>query len=205
MLGLNPTVIIGVVLAFIVSNVISFGVGHHNGYAAEHDKFLAFQSEVRAAGEAAEAKNKAIIAGHQTVTAQVTQDYESKMAALQANADAAHKAQQAAHAADIQSLQDIHAAKVDELQAVHISTTQQITEGISNAYQSKIDAIHALYADRLRKPSANSGSGNVPIVSSAASGNYDRSAYDVLAADCAITTQKYVSLREWVNRQGAVQ
>ena len=194
-----------IILAAVAAVVIAWFAGDHHGYAKEHDKFIAFQGEVKAAGELAEAKNKAVIAGHVAVTAQVTQDYQTKMAALQARADAAHKAQQEAHAADAQALQDDHAAKIDALQAVHISTTQQITEGISNAYQAKIADIHAAYADRLRKPVANSSGGNLSGISGASVGTYDRSSYDVLAADCAITTQKYVSLREWVSKERAVQ
>ena len=193
MFGLNPTIIIGVVIAFVVSNGISYGVGHHQGYAAEHDKFLAFQADVKAAGELAEAQHKATIAGHEAVTARVSQDAASKLAALQAKADEAVKVEQLAHVQDIQSLQSTHAAE-----------KQQATESVKNDFQSKIAAIHAAYAGRLRG-STDPGGGHVPALSLSTPPAYDHAAYDVLAANCAVTTQMLISLQQWVHDQGAVQ
>ena len=193
MFGLNPTIIIGVVIAFVVSNGISYGVGHHQGYAAEHDKFLAFQADVKAAGELAEAQHKATIAGHEAVTARVSQDAASKLAALQAKADEAVKVEQLAHVQDIQSLQSTHAAE-----------KQQATESVKNDFQSKIAAIHAAYAGRLRG-STDPGGGHVPALSLSTPPAYDHAANDVLAANCAVTTQMLISLQQWVHDQGAVQ
>ena len=193
MFGLNPTIIIGVVIAFVVSNGISYGVGHHQGYAAEHDKFLAFQADVKAAGELAEAQHKATIAGHEAVTARVSQDAASKLAALQAKADEAVKVEQLAHVQDIQSLQSTHAAE-----------KQQATESVKNDFQSKIAAIHAAYAGRLRG-STDPGGGHVPALSLSTPPAYDHAAYDVRAAHCAVTTQMLISLQQWVHDQGAVQ
>lgn len=193
MLGINPYVLIGIALAFIISVGAAFGVGHHQGYQGEHDKFVSFQADVKAAGEAAEAKNKAIAAGHEAVTARVSQDAASKLAALQAKADEALKVEQLAHVQDIQSLQSTHAAE-----------KQQVTESVKNDFQSKIAAIHASYAGRVRG-SADPGARDLPALSLATPPAYDRAAYDVLAANCAITTQMLVSLQQWVRDQGAVQ
>ena len=166
---------------------------------------MTFQGEVKAAGERAEAKTKAVIAGHEAVTQRTIADSNTKLSMLQAKADDALKAMQAQHASSVRSMQDSHAATVESLRATHISTTQQVTEGISNAYESKIASIRAAYADRLRKPSPDSGGGAVSTVSLSAPEAYDRSAYDYLAANCAITTQMLVSLQGWVREQGAVQ
>ena len=193
MFGLNPTIIIGVVIAFVVSNGISYGVGHHQGYAAEHEKFLTFQSEVKAAGELAEAKNRAIVAGHEAVTAKVSQDAQTKLAALQEKADEALKVEQLAHVQDIQSLQSTHAAE-----------KQQVTESVKNDFQSKIAAIHASYASRVRG-SADAGGRDLPALSLTTPPAYDHAAYDVLAANCAVTTQMLISLQQWVHDQAAVQ
>ena len=186
----NPYILIGALVAI----VIAWFAGDHHGYAKEHDKFIAFQGEVKAAGELAEAKTKAVIAGHEAVTQRTIADSNVKLSALQTKADDALKAMQAQHA-----------ATVDELQSVHISTTQQDTEGISNAYESKIAAIHSAYADRLRKSGTDPGSRAMSAFSFTSPESYDRTAYDYLAANCAVTTQMLISLQGWVREQGAVQ
>ena len=185
----NMYLIAGAILAVI----LSFFAGDFHGYTKEHAKFVAFQGEVKAAGDLAEAKNKAIVAGHEAVTAKVSQDAQTKLAALQEKADEALKVEQFAHVQDIQSLQSTHAAE-----------KQQATESVKNDFQSKIAAIHAAYAGRLRG-STDPGGGHVPALSLSTPPAYDHAAYDVLAANCAVTTQMLISLQQWVHDQGAVQ
>ena len=185
----SPTVLIAAAIAIVVA----FAAGDYRGYSKEHEKFLTFQAEVKAAGDLAEAKNKAIVAGHEAVTAKVSQDAQTKLAALQEKADEALKVEQFAHVQDIQSLQSTHAAE-----------KQQATESVKNDFQSKIAAIHAAYAGRLRG-STDPGGGHVPALSLSTPPAYDHAAYDVLAGNCAITTQMLISLQQWVHDQGAVQ
>ncbi len=185
----SPTVLIAAAIAIVVA----FAAGDYRGYSKEHEKFLTFQAEVKAAGDLAEAKNKAIVAGHEAVTAKVSQDAQTKLAALQEKADEALKVEQFAHVQDIQSLQSTHAAE-----------KQQATESVKNDFQSKIAAIHAAYAGRLRG-STDPGGGHVPALSLSTPPAYDHAAYDVLAANCAVTTQMLISLQQWVHDQGAVQ
>ena len=190
----SPTVMLGVAAAFVLSVGLAFGIGHHQGYAAEHDKFIAFQADVKAAGEAAEAKHKLTIAGHEAVTAKVVADSSAKLAALQAQADEAMKAQLIAHSENTAVLQQTHAVE-----------KQSITEGIKNVYESKIAAIHAAYAGRLLGVNTNTSSGIVSSLSLSTPPAYDESSYHLLAANCAITTQMLISLQEWVTAEGAVQ
>ena len=49
-----------IILAAVAAVVIAWFAGDHHGYAKEHDKFVTFQGEVKAAGERAEAKTKAV-------------------------------------------------------------------------------------------------------------------------------------------------
>jgi len=185
----SPTVLIAAGIAVVVA----FGVGAYEGYSHEHDKFVAFQGEVKAAGEIAEARHKATIAGHEAVTAKVSQDAASKIAALQAKAEEALKVEQLAHVQDIQSLQSTHAAE-----------KQQVTEHVKNDFQQKIDSIRAAYANRVRG-ATDSGGRDLPPVSLATPPAYDESSYNVLAANCSITTQMLISLQEWVREQEAVK
>jgi len=185
----SPTILIAAAIAIVVA----FAAGDYRGYSKEHEKFLTFQAEVKAAGELAEAKNRAIVAGHEAVTAKVSQDAQTKLAALQEKADEALKVEQLAHVQDIQSLQSTHAAE-----------KQQVTESVKNDFQSKIAAIHASYASRVRG-SADAGGRDLPALSLTTPPAYDHAAYDVLAANCAVTTQMLISLQQWVHDQAAVQ
>ena len=186
----NPYVLLGALVAVI----ISYGVGHHQGYASEHELFITFQAQVKAAGELADAQHKATIAGHEAVTAKVVADSGSKLADLQVQADAALRVEQLAHVQDIQSLQSIN-----------IADKQQTVKGVQNVYETKIAAIHSLYAGRLLNNHSSSGGGKLPSLSLTTPRAYDRSSYDVLASQCAITTQMLVSLQEWVSDQEAVK
>ena len=170
----NPTVILGLIGGFILSLVTAFVIGHHQGYSEEHEKFMSFQSDVKAAGDLAKAQHEATIAKHEEITAKVSADAESKLAALQSKADEALK-------------------KV------------QSTQGIKNDYENKIAAIHAAYAGRLLGIKANSSGSGLSGISLTTPTAYDRSSYDLLAANCAITTQMLLSLQEWVASEGAVK
>ena len=182
-----------VLIAAAIAIVVAFAAGDYTGYSHEHDKFVAFQGAVKAAGQIAEAEHKATIAGHEAVTAKVSQDSASKLAALQAKADEALKVEQLAHVQDIQSLQSTHAAD-----------KQQVTESIKNDFQSKIDSIRAAYAGRVRG-STDPGGRDLPTLSLSTPPAYDESSYNLLAANCSITTQMLISLQEWVREQEGVK
>ena len=98
----------------------------------------------------------------------------------------------------------IHTAYAGAQEATVQAVTQSTKEGVANDYESKISAIRTLYAGRLRSaPSA--GGGHVPGLSLAAPPAYDHSSYDLLAANCAVTTQMLLSLQGWVSGQEAVK
>ncbi len=174
----NPYILIGAVVLLLAA----FFGGHHIGYINEHEKFIAYKAEVKAVADLAEAKNKEIVAHHEAITANILADSTAKLNALQEKANAALKAQQAQFATE----------------------KSKVTKGIENTYENKIDAIHAAYAGRLRGV-ANQGSGNLSSFSFTTPNAYDRTSYDLLASNCAITTQMLVSLQEWVVKEGEVR
>ena len=175
----NPYVLLGAAVLIMAS----FFIGHHYGYAAEHDKFVSFQGAVKATGELAEAQHQATIANHVAVTERVIADSDSKLAALQIEADKALKAQQ-----------EIHAINKQEA----IKETQ-------NEYDRKISAVHTLYAGRLLGTKSNSSSSGLSGISLTTPPAYDQSSYDLLAKNCAITTEMLIDLQMWVAAEEAVK
>jgi len=65
-----------------IAGIILFS--YYKGYLNEHEKFVAFQSEVSAIGKAQEVKNADIVKQHNQITENIKNDYEDKLAALDA-------------------------------------------------------------------------------------------------------------------------
>ena len=74
----NPYIILGAALAIIAA----FGSGYYKGYSAEHERFLAFQEQVKSVAKVQEAKNESIAKQAELVTDGVKNEYEAKLAAL---------------------------------------------------------------------------------------------------------------------------
>lgn len=75
---LNPYMI----LAGILIVVASFGGGYYKGYSAEHERFVAFQEQVKATARVQEAKNESLVKQAELVTDGVKNEYEARLAAL---------------------------------------------------------------------------------------------------------------------------
>jgi len=94
-----------------------------------------------------------------------------------------------------------------EKQKVHnesvVKQQELITEGVKNEYTARISAIHTYYTRRVQQPSTSGG--NVSSLPGTPGGTDARPADAGLAERCAITTQEYISLRAWVNKQRGIQ
>lgn len=77
----NPYLILGAVLAIIAA----FGSGYYKGYSDEHEKFLAFQAQVKAVGEKAQEHNDSIAKQHEIVTDGIKNEYEAQLAAVRSH------------------------------------------------------------------------------------------------------------------------
>ena len=178
MLGIpNMYLIAGAVLAVI----LSFFAGDFHGYSKEHAKFVAFQDQVKAIGEAQIKKNKQIVVDQTAITKQTADDYEAKIA-------------------------KIHTAYAGAQEATVQAVTQSTKERVTNDYESKISALHRYYGDAVdRVFHAGSSGSRVPSVPATSCGVDARPADNGLAERCAVTTQEYISLREWVQKQTGVK
>jgi len=74
----NPYMILGAALIVLAA----FGSGYYKGYSTEHDKFVAFQEQVKIVAKTQEAKNESITKQYELVTDGVKNEYETKLAAL---------------------------------------------------------------------------------------------------------------------------
>ena len=86
-------------------------------------------------------------------------------------------------------------AKVESITKQHAL----VTKGITNEYEAKLSAIRNYYKSTSvwNNPSSSkvSGLSTAPTVADVAT------AYNLLAGQCAATTQQLVSLQEWTNQQ----
>ena len=90
-----------------------------------------------------------------------------------------------------------------EKQEAHVeSITKQhelVTKGIANEYEAKLAAVRNYYKSTSvwNNPSSSkvSGISTAPTVADVAT------AYNLLAGQCAETTQQVVSLQDWINAQ----
>ena len=86
-------------------------------------------------------------------------------------------------------------AKVESIQKQH----ELVTKGIANEYEAKLAALRNYYKSTSvwNNPSSSkvSGISTAPTVANVAT------AYNLLAGQCAATTQQVVSLQDWINAQ----
>ena len=173
----NLYLIAGAVLAVI----LSFFAGDYHGYSKEHAKFMAFEAQVKAEGEAQIKRNKQIITDQNAITKQTADDYEAKIAKI-------HTAYAGAQEVTIQAV------------------TQSTKEGVANDYESKISALHRYYGAAVdRVFHAGSSSSRVSGVPAATPSTNARPTDAGLAEACAVTTQQLVSLQGWVQKQVSVK
>ena len=86
-------------------------------------------------------------------------------------------------------------AKVESITKQH----ELVTKGIANEYEAKLAALRNYYKSTSvwNNPSSSkvSGISTAPTVADVAT------AYNLLAGQCAATTQQVVSLQDWINQQ----
>ena len=71
-----------IILAGVLIVIASFGSGYYKGYSNEHEKFVAFQEQIKAIAKTQEAKNESIAKQHELVTEGVKNEYEAKLSAI---------------------------------------------------------------------------------------------------------------------------
>ena len=71
-----------IILAGVLIVIASFSTGYYKGYSAEHEKFVAFQEQVKAIAKTQEAKNESIVKQNALVTDGIKNEYETKLSAL---------------------------------------------------------------------------------------------------------------------------
>lgn len=78
MFPINPYIVIGSVSALL----ISFSIGAYKGYSYEHEKFVAFKSEVRMVAEQQIEKNKTLVKQNELVNKGIKNEYEARINAI---------------------------------------------------------------------------------------------------------------------------
>ena len=86
-------------------------------------------------------------------------------------------------------------AKVESIQKQH----ELVTKGIANEYEAKLAAVRNYY--RTTSVWNNPSSSKVSGISTAPTVADVATAYNLLAGQCAETTQQVVSLQDWINAQ----
>ena len=71
-----------IILAGVLIVIASFGTGYYKGYSNEHEKFVAFQEQIKAIAKTQEAKNESIVKQNALVTDGIKNEYETKLSAL---------------------------------------------------------------------------------------------------------------------------
>jgi hypothetical protein len=90
------------------------------------------------------------------------------------------------------------AAKEQEAHVESIKKQQELTTiGIQKEYDAKLALLRNYYANGVRQPNTS----KLPTFSNATNGIDAVTAYNLLAGQCAETTQQLVSLQEWINGQ----
>ena len=96
--------------------------------------------------------------------------------------------------AEVEAIAKIQEAHVESIQKQHAL----VTKGIANEYDAKIAALRNYYKSTSVW---NSNSSQVSGLSTTPKSVDVITAYNVLAGQCAETTQQVVSLQEWINAQ----
>ena len=90
------------------------------------------------------------------------------------------------------------AAKEQEAHVESIKKQQEITtKGIEKEYEAKLALLRNYYASGVRQPNTS----KLPTLSNTTNGIDAITAYNLLAGQCAETTQQLVSLQSWINEQ----
>jgi hypothetical protein len=91
----------------------------------------------------------------------------------------------------------VQEAKVESIQKQH----ELVTKGIQDEYTAKLDLLRNYYANGVRQPNTSS----LPTISNTTGGLDAITAYNLLAGQCAETTQQIVSLQKWINEQMGIR
>jgi len=92
------------------------------------------------------------------------------------------------------------AAKEQESKVESITKQHElVTKGIANEYEAKLTALRNYY--RATSVWNNPSSSKVSGISTAPTVADVATAYNLLAGQCAATTQQVVSLQDWINAQ----
>lgn len=101
-------------------------------------------------------------------------------------------------------LEVLNTAKAQEAQVASITKQQAlVTKGITNEYEAKLSAVRNYY--KSTSVWNNPSSGKVSGISAAPSATDVIASYNVLAGQCAETTQQVVSLQSWLNEQMGIK
>ena len=91
-----------------------------------------------------------------------------------------------------------NAAKAQEEKVKSIRSQQElVNKGIQDEYDAKLTLLRQYYANGVRQPNTS----KLPTISNTTNGLDPITAYNLLAGQCAETTQQLVSLQEWINEQ----
>ena len=94
------------------------------------------------------------------------------------------------------------AAKEQEAHVESIKKQQEITtKGIEKEYEAKLALLRNYYASGVRQPNTS----KLPQLSNTANGIDAITAYNLLAGQCAATTQQLASLQDWINQQVGIK
>jgi len=97
-----------------------------------------------------------------------------------------------------------HTAQAQEANVKSIQKQQAlVTKGIENEYEAKLAAVRNYY--KSTSVWNNPSSGKVSGISTSPSATDVITAYNVLAGQCAETTQQIVSLQSWLNEQMGIK
>jgi len=91
-----------------------------------------------------------------------------------------------------------NAAAAQEAHVESVKKQQEITTtAIQKEYDAKLNLLRNYYSSGVRQPNTS----KLPTLSNTANGIDAITAYNLLAGQCAETTQQLVSLQEWINGQ----
>jgi hypothetical protein len=91
-----------------------------------------------------------------------------------------------------------NAVAAQEAHVESVKKQQEITTtAIQKEYDAKLTLLRNYYANGVRQPNTS----KLPTLSNTTNGIDAITAYNLLAGQCAETTQQLVSLQEWINGQ----
>jgi hypothetical protein len=100
-----------------------------------------------------------------------------------------------AYKKQVESIAQIQEAKIESIQKQH----ELVTKGIANEYEAKLSALRNYY--KSTSVWNNSSSSKVSGISTAPTIADVATSYNLLAGQCAETTQQVVSLQDWIRQQ----